>query len=76
MKKEGESMSEILIWPDQPPYAAEGHEMDKPALRAYLAKGAKSAVIICPGGGYCHLAVHEGEPVAKWLNEAGISAFV
>ncbi|WP_160036485.1 alpha/beta hydrolase [Paenibacillus sp. An7] len=69
-------MSEIFIWPGQPPYAAEGYEADRPTLRAYLAEGAKSAVIVCPGGGYGHLADHEGEPVAKWLNEAGISAFV
>ncbi|WP_211747591.1 alpha/beta hydrolase [Paenibacillus sp. Marseille-Q4541] len=69
-------MSEIFIWPGQPPYAAEGYENDKPTLTPYLVEGAKSAVIICPGGGYRHLAPHEGEPVAKWLNEAGISAFV
>ena len=76
MKKEGERMSELFIWPGQPPYAAEGYEADRPTLRAYLAEGAKSAIIVCPGGGYGHLADHEGEPVAKWLNEAGISAFV
>lgn len=37
----------------------------------------KSAVIICPGGGYGVLAVgHEGADVAKALNEMGITAFV
>lgn len=69
-------MTQLLIWPEQPPYAAEGYESDNPTLTPYLAEGAKSAVIICPGGGYTHLADHEGEPVAKWLNNAGISAFV
>lgn len=34
------------------------------------------AVVICPGGGYGHLADHEGEPVAKKFNEFGFHAFV
>ena len=35
------------------------------------------AVIICPGGGYRHLAIHkEGYQTAKWLNTKGINAFV
>lgn len=33
-------------------------------------------VIVCPGGGYHTLAAHEGEPMARWLNRAGLSAFV
>jgi acetyl esterase/lipase len=33
-------------------------------------------VIVFPGGGYCNLAPHEAEPIARWLNEAGFSAFV
>jgi len=40
-----------------------------------LANG--TAVIICPGGGYTHLAINKkGYKVAKWLNTLGISAFV
>lgn len=36
-----------------------------------------TAVIICPGGGYSHLAVHhEGEEVARKFNELGVTAFV
>ena len=35
------------------------------------------SVIICPGGGYHHLAYYkEGTKVAKWLNSLGIKAFV
>ncbi|MNJ54033.1 Acetylxylan esterase precursor [compost metagenome] len=29
-----------------------------------------------PGGGYSHLAQHEGEPIARWLNSLGIHAGV
>src|SRR5258708_9908716 len=36
-----------------------------------------TAVIVCPGGGYTHLAMtHEGTEVAVWLNSLGITAFV
>lgn len=37
---------------------------------------AKGAVIVCPGGGYQHLADHEGTPVAKAYNQRGYHAFV
>ena len=42
---------------------------------AELATGA--AVIVCPGGGYRHLAINkEGHQVAQWLATCGIAAFV
>lgn len=35
------------------------------------------AIIVCPGGGYTRLAVdNEGEGVAKWLNNAGITVAI
>lgn len=38
---------------------------------------ARTAVIICPGGGYQVLAAaHEGDAVARWLNALGLAAFV
>ena len=40
-----------------------------------LATGA--AVLVCPGGGYRHLAIEkEGHQVAAWLNTLGVAAFV
>jgi len=36
-----------------------------------------TAVVVCPGGGYLHLAfTHEGTDVAWMLNDLGIAAFV
>jgi acetyl esterase/lipase len=35
-----------------------------------------AALVLCPGGGYAHLADHEGAVYARWLNESGITAFV
>lgn len=35
------------------------------------------AVVILPGGGYCHLAKeHEGKDVAAWMSANGVTAFV
>jgi len=36
-----------------------------------------SAVLICPGGGYSALAFdHEGNAIAKWLNDNGIAGII
>ncbi|HLZ53186.1 MAG TPA: alpha/beta hydrolase, partial [Verrucomicrobiae bacterium] len=35
-----------------------------------------AAMVICPGGGYAHLAPHEGNDYALWLNQHGITCFV
>ena len=51
---------------------------DIPALTPYLLRRDRhqAAVIVCPGGGYTGRAPHEGEPIARWLNRLGLSAFV
>jgi acetyl esterase/lipase len=52
---------------------------DVPTLTPYLAppeKATGAAIIICPGGGYHHLAEAHGQPVAEWLNSIGVSGFV
>lgn len=36
----------------------------------------RPTVLVLPGGGYRHLAEHEGEPVAAWLNGIGLHAAV
>ena len=68
------------LWPNGAPGALGNEDVDKPTLTAYPAKGAgvvPTAVIVCPGGGYQHLAmVKEGSDIAIWLNHLGISAFV
>jgi len=52
----------------------------KPTLTVFepaAGKRTKTAVIICPGGGYGIIAAgHEGADVAKVFNEAGVTAFV
>lgn len=52
----------------------------KQRLTPYLADSANNtgiAVIVCPGGSYSWLDMHnEGDSVAAWLNQNGINAFV
>lgn len=63
-----------LLWPET---RLENNE-DVPTLTPYLVEHSvgRGAIIICPGGSYQRRANHEGEPIAKWLNSLGISAFV
>jgi acetyl esterase/lipase len=69
-----------LLWPEGAPGAKGDQDGDKPTLTIYLppdqnATGA--AVVICPGGGYGHLAIdHEGHQIAQWLNSLGVAGFI
>ena len=38
--------------------------------------GSSPHVIVLPGGGYAEHAAHEAEPIARWLEEAGVAASV
>ena len=55
-------------------------KVSRPTLTVYLPPAGTAngtAVIICPGGGYMHLAfTHEGTDVARMLNGMGIAAFL
>jgi len=68
----------MKLWEGTIPFLNNNLTEDKPYLEPYLLKknNKHAAFIICPGGGYTHLAEHEGKPIAKWLNKLGISAFV
>jgi acetyl esterase/lipase len=68
----------ITLWPNGAPGAVGNEPADIPTLTPYFPKekATGAAIIVCPGGGYSHLADHEGGPVAEWLNSIGIAAFV
>ncbi len=70
----------VLLWPGGAPGAKGDADVDKPSLTLYPVSGANrvtTGVVVCPGGGYTHLAMdYEGSEVAEWLNRLGISAFV
>lgn len=69
-----------LLWADGAPGAMGTEEIDRPTLYPYLVpagRGAGTAVIVCPGGGYSGLSMDkEGDQIAKWLNSLGVTAFV
>jgi acetyl esterase/lipase len=69
-----------LLWPQGAPDAAGTDDADKPTLTIWQPAPEKTngcAVVVCPGGGYGHLAVdHEGKQVAEWLNTLGVTAFM
>ena len=69
----------IVVWPGGAPGSLGNEPGDIPTLTPYLppkGKATGAAVIVCPGGGYTHLADHEGGPVAEWLSSLGVTAFV
>jgi acetyl esterase/lipase len=69
----------IVLWPEGAPGALGTNDWDVPTLTPYLADSkiaTGAAMVICPGGGYGHLADHEGKDYALWLNEHGVCGFV
>ncbi|MGQ8336253.1 hypothetical protein ACUNWD_06845 [Sunxiuqinia sp. A32] len=54
--------------------------VSKPDLTIYLPQdenNGKTAVVICPGGGYQAVcASYEGHKIAKQMNKKGVAAFV
>ena len=69
-----------LLWPAGAPGAKGQAENDKPTLTICLPRADKAvgtAVVICPGGGYGHLAMsYEGVDVAHWFNSLGVAGIV
>lgn len=63
----------IQLWNQTP-----GMCEEVPVLDCYFPEEQTSttAVVILPGGGYTHRAVHEGKGYAEFLNSHGIPAFV
>jgi len=73
------SAQAIVLWPEGAPGALGSEDADIPTLTPYLPSADKAtgaAIIICPGGGYHHLAEAHGKPVAEWLNSIGVAGFV
>ncbi len=76
-----ESMRKVEpLWADRAPGAKGSTDGDKPSLTIYMPakeKATGAAVVICPGGGYGHLAMdHEGHQIARWLNSFGVAGFI
>jgi acetyl esterase/lipase len=79
MLSRAQMQTPVPLWPDGAPGALGASSNDIPTLTAYLpdpTNATGAAMIICPGGGYQHLAPHEGNDYALWLNQHGVTCFV
>ncbi len=71
--------SVLRLWPGDAPGALGSAEKDIPTLTVFLpdsGTGTGAAVVVCPGGGYSHLAGHEGADYARFLALHGVTSFV
>ena len=69
----------IKLWDNGTPYYDPALGQPETTLTPYIAEspnGTRGCVIVFPGGGYTKHADHEGEPIAKMINEIGTHAFV
>ena len=70
----------IKLWDTVPLYDAKINNEENegcPSMDEYLVDShCRSAVVICPGGGYNHRSLMEGGHIAEALNKIGINAFV
>ncbi len=68
------------LWPaGKVPGAIGMDDADVPTLTRYDPapdQRTGAAMVVCPGGGYQHLAEHEGAVVGQWLAQHGVTAFV
>lgn len=72
-------LTPIPLWPEGAPGALGTNATDIPTLTPYLPDATNAtgtAMVICPGGGYGHLAAHEGTDYALWLAQHGVTCFV
>lgn len=69
----------LPLWAGDAPGAMGKKPEDIPTISLYRPGGGTAnvpAILVCPGGGYGHLADHEGHNIAVWLNKIGIAAAV
>jgi acetyl esterase/lipase len=79
MAQDGARPSPMPLWPGGAPLAKGSQPEDIPTISLYLPpanRASGAAIVVCPGGGYQHLADHEGHDIAVWLNSVGVAAAV
>lgn len=76
----GLTRKSIPLWPDDSPHNQNHERFGRPRLELVIPEadrqGKRTAVIVCPGGGYYNLAPHEGRPFAELFAARGMVAAV
>ncbi|MGE0529643.1 MAG: alpha/beta hydrolase [Bdellovibrionales bacterium] len=79
-EKKAQGPKSYRLWQGDAPGAKGDADKDIPSVLVYLPPADKAngaAVVICPGGGYGHLAIdHEGHQIARWLNSLGVAGII
>lgn len=74
------AQEKIFIYPASEKVTHDGFDKGPPFIEYFKANPDSvngSAILVCPGGGYGHLAdQHEGADIAKFYNQYGFDAFV
>ena len=74
------AQEKIFIYPATEKVTHDGFDKEPPFIEYFKANADSangSAILVCPGGGYGHLAdQHEGADIAKFYNQYGFDAFV
>lgn len=65
---------QITLW-SKAPYIEYSKDNFVASITEFKVNDNKTAVIVCPGGGYGGKAGHEREPIAEMLNKGGINAY-
>ena len=76
---QAQQVFDVNLWPGKAPHNT-GDPNDTAKVRIFLPEKSEAtgrAVVICPGGGYSHLAMeHEGYQWGAFFNNMGIAAIV
>jgi len=74
------AQEKIYLYPTTEKVTIDGFDKEAPYIEYFKASPDSangSAILVCPGGGYSHLAdQHEGVDVARFYNRHGLDAFV
>ncbi len=74
-----QSTNSFPLWPNGAPGALGKKPEDIPTLTPFFPEAGKAtgaALVICPGGGYAHLAPYEGADYARFFAQYGVTCFV
>lgn len=76
-----QTVKTVQLWSNGPPGVSSSDPADNPSLVVHLPADPqttrRTAIVICPGGGYAREAMdYEGHEICRWLNSIGVAGFI